>query len=268
MENIGNQLYRLVNEAQTALFNQGELAQLTYGAFDIAARSMQESKQEEIEVTFPIGYRADKTAMEGKRTYNKEQLLGRYQYLAFHQLSVNGVVQLITIVEAMLGDVVRAIVTKYPQKLGSKRNIPMKEVLESSSIEEIHLRACDSFLNDLSYKSPADFAEAVQGFLSLNLFECPAFHKYIEAKATRDVYIHNRGVANDVYVRKSGAHARVKSGMQLPVEIQYFLESYETCIQFTEWLETKLHENWHSSELEDYKKRQLEMSLPEKQGDA
>lgn len=266
MENIGNQLYRIVNEARTALFNQGELAQLTYGAFDIAARSMQESEQEEIEVTYPIGYRADKTTIEGKRKYNKDQLLGRYQYLAFHQLSVNGVVQLITIVEAMLGDIVRAIVTKYPQKLGAKRNIPMKEVLEASSIEEIHLRACDGFLNELSYKSPTDFAEAAQSFMSVNLLECPAFHKYVEAKATRDVYIHNRGFANDVYIRKSGIHARVKSGMHLPVEIQYFLESYESCIQLTEWLEDKLHENWHSTELEDYKKRQLETSLPEEQG--
>ncbi len=84
MENIGNKLYRIVNEAQTTLFNQGELAQLTYGAFDIAARSMHESEKEEIEVTYPIGYRADKTAIEGTRTYNKEQLLGKYQYLAFH----------------------------------------------------------------------------------------------------------------------------------------------------------------------------------------
>ena len=43
MENLGNQLYRIVNGAKGILFDQGELAQLTYGAFDIAARSMQES---------------------------------------------------------------------------------------------------------------------------------------------------------------------------------------------------------------------------------
>ena len=138
MENLGNQLYSIVGEAIRALFDQGELAQLTYGAFDIAARGMRESGQEEISVTFPIGYRADKTAMESTRTYKKEELLGRYQYLAFQQLSINGVVQLVTIVEAMLGGVVRAVVMKYPQKLGSKRNVSMKIILEAASIEEIH----------------------------------------------------------------------------------------------------------------------------------
>ncbi len=264
MENLGNQLYSIVGEAIRALFDQGELAQLTYGAFDIAARGMRESGQEEISVTFPIGYRADKTAMESTRTYKKEELLGRYQYLAFQQLSINGVVQLVTIVEAMLGDVVRAVVMKYPQKLGSKRNVSMKIILEAASIEEIHLRATDSLLNELAYKSPAEFSEAAQRLLSLNLLECPAFHKYVEVKATRDVYIHNRGIANDVYIRKSESHARVKAGMNLPVDIQYFLESYESCLQMTEWLEAKLHENWHSSNLAEYKQRQIEKPLPRK----
>jgi hypothetical protein len=39
----------LGNKAQTALFSQGELAQLTYGAFNIAAQSVQELQNEEIE---------------------------------------------------------------------------------------------------------------------------------------------------------------------------------------------------------------------------
>jgi len=259
-----NQLYKIVGEARRALFDQGELAQLTYGAFDIAARGMQASAQNEISVTFPIGYRADKTAIESTRNYKKEELLGRYQYLAFHQLSVNGIVQLVTILEAMLGDVMRAVIMKYPQKLGNKRNIPMTTILEAVSIEEIHLRATDSFLNELAYKSPEEFSESAKTILSINLLECPAFHKYIEVKATRDIYIHNRGIANGIYLRKSASHARVKSGMKLPVDIQYFLESYESCIQMTEWLEVKLHENWHSSELDEYKQRQIEMPLSEK----
>lgn len=57
------------------MFDQGELAQLTYGAFDIAARSMQTSYKEEIAVTFPVGTKPDKTAMEGTRTCRKGQLL-------------------------------------------------------------------------------------------------------------------------------------------------------------------------------------------------
>ena len=254
--NLGNLLNQIVRDARHAMFDQGELAQLTYGAFDIAVRGMQEMRQEEIEISFPIGYRADRTPVSSTKTYRKDQLLSKYQYLAFHQLSVNALVQLVTLVETMLGDTVRAVVLRYPQKLGSKRSLPIQVVIESMTLEEVHLRATDALLNELAYKSPAEFAESVQPLLSINLLECPAFHRYIEIKATRDVYIHNRGIANDVYERKSGSHARVKAGMHLPVEIQYFLESYEHCLQIADWLEEELHNHWHSSEFENRKNAQ------------
>ncbi|GAB3347224.1 hypothetical protein [Lysobacter tyrosinilyticus] len=264
--NLGNQLNQIVSSARASMFDQGELVQLTYGAFDIAARGMQESGQQEIQVTFPIGYKADKTAISSTRTYKQDQLLGKYQFLAFHQLSVNGILQLVTLVEAMLSDVLRAVVVRYPHKIGGKRSIPIHSILEATSLDEVHLRATDALLNELSYKSPAEFAEVIEQQLSVNLLECPAFHCYVEIKATRDIYIHNRGIANDVYVRKSGSHARVRSGMQVPVSTQYYLESYEHCLQVADWLEEQLHEHWHSSEFEARKAPQIEMPLEEKQG--
>jgi hypothetical protein len=125
----------------------------------------------------------------------------------------------------------------------------------------VHLRATDALLNELGYKSPAEFAESLQHLLSVNLLECPAFHRYMEVKATRDIHIHNRGVANDVYLRKAGSHARVRSGTSLPADIQYFLESYECCLQVADWLEGELHSRWHSSECEDRRAPQPELPL-------
>jgi hypothetical protein len=78
MDNLGNQLHRIIKNAIIISFDQVELAELTYGAFDIAARSIQLSDQEEIIVSFPIGYRPDKTPIESTRTYKKEKLLLRY----------------------------------------------------------------------------------------------------------------------------------------------------------------------------------------------
>jgi hypothetical protein len=247
---LGNFLYRLVTNARHALFNQGELAQLTYGAFDVVAGSVQSNQSESIEISFPVGYRPDKTAILSTRTYSKSELLGRYQFLAFHQMPVNGMGQLVTIVEALLGDVLRSVVVRYPHKLGAKRTLPLQAVLEAQTLEEVHLKATDSLLNDLSYKSPAEFAAALETLLSVNLLECPAFHKYIELKATRDIHVHNRGVVNDTYLKKAGSHARAARDMFLPVDIPYFLESYEACLQVTEWLERELDQHWHSSERE------------------
>lgn len=252
---LGNLLYQLVTATRNALFNQGELAQLTYGACDLAARQVQSASTETIDVSFPVGYRLDRTSIESTRTYSRDGLLSRYQYLAFQQLPINGIVQLVTIVDALLGDIVRSVVVRYPQKLGGKRTIQLQTLLESKSLEEVHLRATDALLNELSYKSPADFAEAVHGLLSINLVECPAFHKYIELKATRDIHIHNRGYVNETYLKKSGSHARAASGALLPVDITYFLESYEACIQITEWLEKELDQHWNSSEREQAQSR-------------
>lgn len=64
----------------------------------------------------------------------------------------------------------------------------------------------------------------------------------MEIKAPRDIYIHNRGLANDTYVRKAGIRVHVNSGMNLPADIQYFLESYGACLQLNEWIELQLHE--------------------------
>ena len=247
---LGDLLYQLVTNARHALFNQGELAQLTYGAFDVMAGNVQNNQSESISISFPVGYRPDKTAIESTKSYTKSELLARYQFLAFQQMPVNGIGQLVTIVEALLGDVLRSVVVRYPQKLGAKRSLPLHAVLESQTLEEVHLKATDSLLNELSYKSPAEFAEALEALLSVNMLECPAFHKYIELKAARDIHVHNRGWTNETYLKKAGSHARAASGAFLPVDIPYFLESYEACLQVTEWLEKELDQHWHSSERE------------------
>jgi len=264
-ENLGNQLNSIVRETINMLFGQGEQAQLTYKGLDSVAKEINASEENKIEVVVPVGYRPDRTAIESKHIYRKNELLEKYNFLIFQQLPLNGLVQIVTIVEAMFSDVVRAVIIRYPKKLGSKRTLPLQAVLESTTVEEIHLHATDAFLNELSYKSPIDFSNSVGSILSVNFLECSAFHKYVEIKACRDIFIHNRGIANDIYVRKAGSHARVKSGMVLPVDIQYFLESYEHCLQMVEWLEKELHQHWHSSDLEDRQSDQMEMPLPEQE---
>ena len=59
--------------------------------------------------------------------------------------------QLLTITEALLGDLVRAVVVRHPQKLSGKRTIQLQAVIEAQSLEEVHMRATDALLNDLSH---------------------------------------------------------------------------------------------------------------------
>lgn len=49
-----------------------------------------------------------------------------------------------------------------------------------------------------------------------------AFRKFIDIKESRDVIIHNGDVANAIYLKKSGGHARAQNGGKLVVDEKYF----------------------------------------------
>lgn len=257
MTSIGDQLYQRVNQAKREVFVQGELAQLSYRSYEESVTKIQSSDEEEIELSYPVGYRPDKTIIPSTNQYTKDELCQRYAFLAEYQLAINGIYQLVTIIETALGDLLRAVLMKYPSKLGSKRTIKSSLVLSATSIEEVHMKTIDSVLNEISYKSPIDFSDEFKSLMTINLLECTAFHKYIEFKATRDIYIHNKGIANEIYLSKVKTHARAKNGDLLPVDTIYFLESFEACLQITEWLEAELNDVWHSSEYESDNEKKI-----------
>ena len=101
-----------------------------------------------------MGLRPNRTLITSTKEYSKEELVQRYQLLASHHLAINAAVRIVTIIEALLSDVVRAVILQYPKKLGSKRTVALQEVLEATTIEDMRNRATDGLLNELSYKSP------------------------------------------------------------------------------------------------------------------
>ncbi len=259
METFGDKLYRKVSEARNKLFLQGEIAQLTFQSFDKYVQLINEMNETEIEIAYPIGYRPDNIPFNAIKKYSKEELIGRYQFLGLNQLPINGLYQLVTTIEALLGDILRDTLIEFPVKISNKRKLDFELVLEAKSIDEIKTTLVNSIINELAYKSPKDFAEEFSKYVNINLLEKPTFHKYIELKATRDIYIHNQGVANEIYLSKADTLARVKSGQLLPVDIQYFLQSYECCLQITEILEESLNKIWPSLEYNKYKTQNIEI---------
>ena len=250
---LGNDINRIIRNSLGALFTQSELAQLSYSAFEYFATVIKDAKDEEFNLTYPIGYSPSNKPLLGTYKYKKEELIGRYSFIANTQLAINGVYQIVTIVEAMLGDIIRAVLIKYPKKLGKNHSISTESILEVSTLEEVYMLAIDAKLYELSYKSARDFAIEAEKLISVNLLDCPSYHRYIETKATRDVYVHNRGIANKIYVAKSGSHARVDARKSLPIDTVYLLGAYEYCLQLAEWLELRLHDIWPSSYYEQNK---------------
>ena len=256
MESFGDTLYRKVDSQRFQLFIQGELAELTYQSYQLSISTVADGESDTFEITFPVGYKADNTSISSTRTYTKEDLISRYEHICFSQLPINGIYQLVTIIEVLLVDILRGILLEFPNKIPSKRKIDAELVLEAGSLDEVKNSIINSLINELNYKSPREFAEEFEKYTGIKLLEQPAFHKYIELKATRDVYIHNSGVANSIYLTKAGTLSRVRIDEFLPVTIQYFLESYECCLQLTEVLELLLNKIWPSLVYQKTKQKQ------------
>ncbi len=241
-------MFQIVQNAIHLLFAQGELAQLSHSSFHEAIQTISTSTEEEFTISYPVGYKPSKESILTSHPYSKEGLTGRYNYLMHTQLPVSGIFQLSMVMEVLFSSLIRELVLEFPEKLSSKKLVPVSDILKAATLVEIHLSITDKLLTELSYKSPREFAEEAETYLSVNLLECAAYHAYIEMKATRDILIHNFGVANDTYISKAGTHARVRTGQELPVSQVYFLEAYESCLQVCEWLEEQLHRKWHSSD--------------------
>jgi len=257
METFGDKLYRLLLNARNILFLQGEIAQLTYQSFIKYIEIINENNELEIQITYPVGYRQDQTTIDSTVVYTKENLIERYHFLGLTQLPINGIYQLVTTIETLLGDILKDTLIQFPAKISSKKKLDYELVLGANSLDEIKLAVVNSILNELAYKTPKEYGEEFEKYVGIKLLEQPIYHRYIELKATRDIYIHNQGIANDIYTTKADRLSRVKSGQYLPVNIQYFLQSYENCIQLTEIIEEELHKIWPSFDYQKSKNQNI-----------
>jgi hypothetical protein len=264
MNTFGNKLNILIRSAKQSLFLQGEMAQLTYLSFEKNVEWINTLEEgTTIPISYPLGYRADHTPiMSDPKNYTKKELTERYAHLGLNKLPIDSIFQLVTIVETLLNDILKSILIEYPNKIPSNKKVDIGCILSSSSIEQAKLIIVDNILNEIAYKSPKDYASEFDKYTGVNLLENPVFHKYIELKATRDIHIHNAGKANDIYTTKSGVLSRVKSGEYLPVDIQYFLMSYEQCLQLNEILEFELDKIWPS---EDFRNRKITTTEDDKE---
>lgn len=246
IKSLGDEINAVLHGAIGTLFKQGEFYQLAYEAFRFTAQSVTDGMSEPIHFKYPIGVANNGQPLIGETEYTKESFLEHHLLLTNYALPNTGILGLVTTLEAVFSQLIRIIILKYPQKIGKKKKISVDVILRYADVPNIHNAIIDDILNELTYKSPKEFAEAAVEIFGINLLEIAAYHRYIEIKATRDIYVHNQGIVNDIYVAKAGSHSRAKQGERLHLDNIYFLNSYEICIKLIEELEVKFHEIWPS----------------------
>ena len=82
-------------------------------------------------------------------------------------------------------------------------------------------------LNDILYDRPAGWFKYLEEKAKLGCPTPDEIERIAEVKASRDILVHNRSVANAAYIDKAGRLARCKDGQTLDIPEQYHRESWE-----------------------------------------
>jgi hypothetical protein len=134
--------------------------------------------------------------------------------------------QFISIFEAFLLDFMRLWLLFHPESLG-KKQVDFKTVLDSPDKDAITRSVVERELNEIAYRSPASWFEYLDEKVKLGVPPKDEIEKFAEAKASRDVLVHNRGVANKIYESKAGDLARHKAGEQIDISGDYHKDVWQ-----------------------------------------
>jgi hypothetical protein len=154
------------------------------------------------------------------------ELAAKAQSYVTEYLAVATLQQFVSVFEDFLIGLMRCWLLVHPDAFG-KKQIPISLLLEATDLDQAKRSAIDQELNALSYKKLKEWFVHLDSLMRLG---CPSEDEIgtlAEIKATRDVFIHNRGIANATYEVKAGAKARFQAGEQLDVPEPYHRKSWE-----------------------------------------
>jgi hypothetical protein len=218
------QVKTIRNRAVRSLNNQYVLAGLVVQSLKQMRKDLKEHEQEDSwEFEVP-----DKEGDEIALTRDYDQVSGLLKTAYSSDIFKQFMIAAITVVEDYLQNMLRLFLAAYPKKLGVsakgvevERKIPLDIILTSSNKDDIVSRVIDLHLNSLFYAKPLEYFAYIEDTLDISIPEA-AKANYIEAKATRDIIVHNSGIANEMYAQKAAKKARAKPGEALAFDEQYF----------------------------------------------
>lgn len=136
-------------------------------------------------------------------------------------------IYLVSRVESALGDVLRGFLRSDSRRLligAAGKKIEYRAVVESGGYAELMEHMITTQLHDVSYQRPSEQIEYFEKVTGVEI-EANLAADWIEIKATRDILVHNDGIANAIYIAKVAGKAQVVTGVPLPIDSTYFTHS-------------------------------------------
>ena len=151
------------------------------------------------------------------------------QTAANDYLPTAAVQQFASLTETFLVDLVRLWLTAHPAHLTGQ--VDVRAIIAAPDKAAILRPLIDQYVIAMSYKRPTDWFKQLSSIVSLKHPGEAIIVQFAEIKATRDIFVHNRGVANGMYVEKAGMLARAASGQPLDLPDKYLHDSWRLCRQ-------------------------------------
>ena len=161
---------------------------------------------------------------------NRSKILSLLKRAANLDLFAQALVPAVAVTESYLAESLALIFRAFPRKLGGKdKKVDLNLILAADDIRSLLEEVITNEINRAFYASPTNYFAYVEDVLSVKI---PDDRKstYSEIKATRDIYVHNGGIANRLYRQKAGRLARAEAGDPLPLDEVYFA-SVITCMK-------------------------------------
>lgn len=133
--------------------------------------------------------------------------------------------QLVALFEDFLFAFLMEYYSTFPRSL-ARKELTLAVVLEHSSMESIVWTVAERHLRDLAYQGLDEWFAAVEKIAAIGYPDAATIERLKEAKASRDVVVHNRSIVNKLYIMKSGKAARFEPGDSLKISAAYLRETH------------------------------------------
>lgn len=133
--------------------------------------------------------------------------------------------QFVATFEAFFFDFLHRLLRHNPWQF-ARSQLDFEAVLKAHDRDEIIAAVLGKQLNELKYEGPREWFAALTKAVRLDCPRDDEVDALAEIKATRDLFEHNAGVVNDVYLRKAGKKARYPLGDLAEVDGPYHLASW------------------------------------------
>lgn len=153
-------------------------------------------------------------------TLTESDLLARAQQFVSADLTSATLQQFVSIFENFMSDALRLWLREYPKKLAA-RELKGEQILDLPDKAAIVDALIDKELAAVFYDRPVNWFKYLNDRVALGHPSAVEVEKFAEVKATRDILVHGKGVANTAYVSKAGAAARAHAGQVLDTPEPY-----------------------------------------------